>query len=58
MSEATRLARQREGREAQAARENETHVCCFEKPIRFEGLWQIIQCSMCPKRIQWMQILR
>lgn len=54
MSDETRLARQREGREAQAARDNEKHTHCFEKPIRFEGLWQIIQCSMCPKRIQYM----
>ena len=56
MSDETRLKRQREGREAQAARENEEHTCCFEKPIRFEGLWQIIQCSMCPSRIQYMVV--
>ncbi len=29
------------------------HDHCFERPIRYEGAWQIIECSSCPERIMW-----
>ena len=43
---------------AQAAREDEGHTHCFEKTIRCEGLWLILECSIigCPSRIQYMVV--
>lgn len=39
---------------AEASARDTEHDHCYEKPIRFHGLWQVIECSRCPSRIQYM----
>ncbi len=57
MPDDIRLKRKREGIEAQALRERSPHRHFFDRIIKTDGVWLIVECRRCSSRIQWHPVL-